>query len=49
MPLDMCYGQCLQVYGFIRNFTEIRELLRMKIAELWIWKHPAPPLFMYVV
>ena len=41
--------QCLQVYGFIRNFTEIHKLLRMRIAELRILKHPAPPLFTHVV
>ena len=41
--------QCLQVYGFIRNFTEMYELLWMKNAELRIWKHPAPPLFRHVV
>ena len=46
--LTMEIGQCLQVYGFIRNFTEINEILRVKSAELRIFKHPAPPLFMHV-
>ena len=40
--------QCLQVYGFIHNFTEINEILQVKSAELRIFKHPAPPLFMHV-
>lgn len=30
-------------YGFIRNF---HENTRVFIADLWIWKYPAPPLFM---
>ena len=34
---------------FPYTFTEMHELLRMKNAELRIWKHPAPPLFMHVV
>ena len=38
----------LPVPGFIHNFTEINEILRMKSAELRIFKHPAPPLFMHV-
>ena len=44
------HRQCLKVYGFIRNFTEIliNEILRVKSAGLRIFKHPAPPLFMHV-
>ena len=40
--------QCLQVYGFIRNFTEMNEILRVKSAELRIFTHPAPLLLMHV-
>ena len=45
----MQLAQYLQVYKFIRDFMVIHELLRMKIAEICIWKHPVPPLFMHVV